>query len=112
MLDAVRHRGSDDAGIHIDGELGFGCCRLSIIDPEGGHQPISNERGTVTVICNGEIYNHVEERRRLESLGHCFASRSDVEVIVHLYEELGDRCVDRLWELVTQVLETSGMLTE
>lgn len=96
MLDAVRHRGPDDVGIHIDGELGLGCCRLSIIDPEGGHQPISNEAGTVTVVCNGEIYNHVEERRRLESLGHRFASHSDVEVIVHLYEEQGDRCVDRL----------------
>jgi asparagine synthase (glutamine-hydrolysing) len=96
MGDAQRHRGPDDAGIHVDGELMFGMQRLAIIDVAGGHQPITNEDNTVTAICNGEIYNFRELRRSLKSMGHQFRTRSDSEVIVHLYEEYGVDFVARL----------------
>src|SRR5688572_31887128 len=85
MVGALRHRGPDDEGFHVSSRAGIGMTRLSIIDVGGGHQPISNEDGSVTVVCNGEIYNHEELRRELISRGHVFRTRSDVEVIVHLY---------------------------
>ena len=96
LIRPLRHRGPDDEGFHLSGPLGLAHARLSIIDVNGGHQPIFNEDRTVAVVCNGEIYNHRELRRELEARGHRFATRSDTEVIVHLYEELGAGCVERL----------------
>jgi asparagine synthase (glutamine-hydrolysing) len=96
MIAPLRHRGPDDQGYHLAGPLGLGHARLSIIDVAGGHQPIFNEDRSAAVVCNGEIYNHRELRRELEGRGHRFATRSDTEVIVHLWEELGSGCVARL----------------
>ncbi len=90
MGDAIVHRGPDDAGAFTEGCVQFGMRRLSIIDVSGGHQPIANEDGTVVVVCNGEIYNFRELRRDLEQAGHRFATHSDSEVVVHLYEQHGD----------------------
>lgn len=96
MADAQAHRGPDDATVHLEPELGFGFRRLSIIDLEGGRQPIANEDGSVRVILNGEIYNYRELRDRLEKRGHRFTTRTDTEVLVHLYEERGTDLVDEL----------------
>jgi len=96
MVAPLRHRGPDDVGVSVSGPLGLGHARLSILDLSGGHQPIWNEDRTVAVVCNGEIYNHRELRRGLEARGHRFATRSDTEVIVHLWEELGPGCVQQL----------------
>ena len=96
MRDAMTHRGPDDAGIYRDANVVLGARRLSIIDLEGGHQPISNVVGTVWVVLNGEIYNFRELRQELESKGHRFRSRCDTEVVVHLYEEEGAQCLKRL----------------
>ncbi|MCC6526351.1 MAG: asparagine synthase (glutamine-hydrolyzing) [Polyangiaceae bacterium] len=96
MCAAMRHRGPDDEGIHVDGEVGLGMRRLSIIDLAGGHQPICNEDGRVWAVLNGEIYNYRELRADLERRGHRFATASDTETIVHLYEDEGRRCVERL----------------
>ncbi|HZF26778.1 MAG TPA: asparagine synthase (glutamine-hydrolyzing) [Steroidobacteraceae bacterium] len=92
----TRHRGPDDDGRLCDGPLAMGMRRLSIIDVAGGHQPLANEDETVWVVCNGEIYNFRETRRRLEGQGHRFRSGSDAEVIVHLYEEHGEDLVRHL----------------
>ena len=96
MTDAIEHRGPDDEGFWCGPGVGLGMRRLSIIDLAAGHQPIANEDGTVWVVCNGEIYNFRELRRELEAKGHVFSCGSDIEVIVHLYEELGPRCLERL----------------
>lgn len=96
MCDVMVHRGPDDEGFHVDGPLSMGMRRLSIIDLAGGHQPISNEDGSVTVVLNGEIYNFQELRTELEARGHAFKTHSDTEVIVHLYEEHGLGCASRL----------------
>jgi asparagine synthase (glutamine-hydrolysing) len=96
MVAPLRHRGPDDVGVAVSGPLGLGHARLSILDLAGGHQPIWNEDRTAAVVCNGEIYNHRELRRELEARGHRFATRSDTEVIVHLWEDLGPACVERL----------------
>jgi asparagine synthase (glutamine-hydrolysing) len=96
MIAPLHHRGPDDQGVYLAGPLGLGHARLSIIDVCGGHQPIFNEDRSVAVVCNGEIYNHRELRRGLEERGHRFATRSDSEVIVHLWEELGAGCVEKL----------------
>lgn len=96
MTDTIVHRGPDDEGIYTDAGVGFGFRRLSIIDVSGGHQPISNEDGTIWVMFNGEIYNYPELRRELDSKGHRFVTRSDTETIVHLYEEHGEKCFQRL----------------
>lgn len=96
MCGAIQHRGPDDEGHYIGVRVGLGMRRLSIIDVVGGRQPISNETGDVHVVFNGEIYNHHPLRSRLEETGHCFASHSDTEVIVHLYEERGAAFVDAL----------------
>lgn len=96
MTAALRHRGPDGDGYLIRGNIGFGNRRLSIIDLPGGDQPIYNEDGTVGVVFNGEIYNYVELMASLIDRGHRFATKSDTEVIVHLYEEYGERCVDHL----------------
>jgi asparagine synthase (glutamine-hydrolysing) len=89
MTDVIRHRGPDDDGHHIEPGVALGMRRLSIIDLPGGSQPMSNEDGTVWTVFNGEIYNFAELHEWLEGRGHRFATRSDTEVIVHLYEELG-----------------------
>jgi asparagine synthase (glutamine-hydrolysing) len=96
MADSISHRGPDDEGFYVRGQIGLGFRRLSIIDLSGGHQPLSNEDGTVWIIFNGEIYNYVELRDWLLTKGHIFRTKSDTEVIVHLYEEMGPNCVDRL----------------
>ncbi len=96
MLESLRHRGPDDEGLHLGEGVALGQRRLSIIDLSGGRQPIANEDRTLWLVCNGEIYNYRELRAELERDGHRFATRSDCEVILHLYEAVGERCVDRL----------------
>jgi asparagine synthase (glutamine-hydrolysing) len=96
MAGAISHRGPDDEGFYINGHVGLGNRRLSIIDLPGGHQPISNEDGTIWVAFNGEIYNYRELRENLENKGHVIRTRSDTEVIVHLYEDMGERCLEKL----------------
>ena len=96
MNDRIVHRGPDDEGIYADVGVGIGMRRLSIIDLAGGQQPISNETNDVHVVCNGEIYNFDELRAELVSRGHQLKTRSDTEVIVHLYEELGEGCFTKL----------------
>ena len=96
MCDALAHRGPDEEGFHLDPPAGLGIRRLSIIDPEGGHQPVGNEDGSVWAVLNGEIYNYRSLRSELAARGHRFRTAGDTEVIVHLYEELGGRCVERL----------------
>ncbi len=96
MCDAIAHRGPDDWGTFIEGGVGLGMRRLSIIDLAGGHQPITNEDGSVVVVFNGEIYNHESLRRELIAKGHRFRTRTDTEVLVHLYEDEGERFLPRL----------------
>ncbi|MGE0105298.1 MAG: asparagine synthase (glutamine-hydrolyzing) [Blastocatellales bacterium] len=96
MARAIVHRGPDDEGFRIEGNVALGMRRLSIIDLETGHQPISNEDGSVHVVFNGEIYNFPELRENLLARGHDFKTHSDTEVLVHLYEEYGDSLVDHL----------------
>jgi asparagine synthase (glutamine-hydrolysing) len=96
MNQTILHRGPDDGGVYLGEGIGFGFRRLSIIDVAGGHQPISNEDGTLWVMLNGEIYNYPELRRELEAKGHRFSTHSDTETIVHLYEECGEQCFARL----------------
>jgi asparagine synthase (glutamine-hydrolysing) len=95
MTDAIRHRGPDADGHYLDGAIGLGHRRLSIIDLSTGDQPIGNEDGTVQVVFNGEIYNFAELRAELAGAGHHFRTGSDTEVIAHGYEAWGDRCVER-----------------
>jgi asparagine synthase (glutamine-hydrolysing) len=96
MLNSIRHRGPDDQGVYLSSQVGLGHARLSIIDLSSGHQPLSNEDGTVWIVFNGEIYNYRELRSFLLTKGHVFKTQSDTEVIVHLYEEFGPQCVERL----------------
>ena len=103
VLEALRpmarrtvHRGPDDEGAYGDGPLAFGMRRLSIIDVAGGHQPLDNEDGTLSLVANGEIYNYRALRRELTAQGHRFKTASDCETIVHLYEQYGDAFVERL----------------
>ena len=96
MMDTIRHRGPDDEGMYLAPQVGFGHVRLSIIDLSSGHQPLSNEDGTIWIVFNGEIYNFRELRAFLLGKGHIFKTQTDTEVIVHLYEELGPQCLDKL----------------
>ncbi|NND06798.1 MAG: asparagine synthase (glutamine-hydrolyzing) [Saprospiraceae bacterium] len=106
------HRGPDDDGTYISGHVGLGFRRLSIIDLSGGHQPLSNEDGTIWIVFNGEVYNFRTLRKELEQKGHIFKSNTDTETIIHLYEEMGTQCVSRLrgmfalaiWDEKKQVL--------
>ncbi|HSB67762.1 MAG TPA: asparagine synthase (glutamine-hydrolyzing) [Candidatus Methylomirabilis sp.] len=112
MLSVLAHRGPDDQGTWLGPGVGLGMRRLAIIDLAGGGQPMSNEDGSAWIVFNGEIYNHRSLRPDLEAKGHRFRSRSDTEVILHLYEEEGERCVDRLrgmfafalWDVSRQTL--------
>lgn len=121
MCDAIAHRGPDSDGYFVDQTVSMGMRRLSIIDVAGGRQPITNEDGSVMVVFNGEIYNHHELQHQLEALGHRFTTRSDTEVLVHLYEEYGVDMLNRLhgmfafsiWDISRQRLfmarDRSGM---
>ena len=107
MAGTISHRGPDDEGYFLDGPLGFGFRRLSIIDLSGGHQPMSDAEESVWVIFNGEIYNFHQLKRELEQHGHVFRTKSDTEVIIHGYKQWGDEVLNRLngmfglaiWEL-------------
>lgn len=96
MTDALVHRGPDDSGFFDDADISLGQRRLSIIDLVTGQQPISNETEDVVLICNGEIYNSPQLRKDLLQKGHRFKTSTDVETIIHLYEEYGDECVQYL----------------
>ena len=96
MAAAMVHRGPDEDGFYVDAQAALGFRRLSIIDIAGGQQPLTNEDATLRLVFNGEIYNHQELREALEAGGHRFRTHSDGEVILHLYEECGTACVERL----------------
>jgi len=96
MCRAITHRGPDDEGFYTDGAVGIGMRRLSIVDVAGGHQPISNEDGTLWIVFNGEIYNHLALREQLIARGHRYSTHSDTETIIHLFEEYGADCVQHL----------------
>jgi asparagine synthase (glutamine-hydrolysing) len=96
MCRVMTHRGPDDEGLYTDGSLGIGMRRLSIVDLTTGHQPISNEDGTLWIVFNGEIYNHLALREQLIARGHSYSTHSDTETIVHLFEEYGADCVQHL----------------
>jgi asparagine synthase (glutamine-hydrolysing) len=104
MNETIVHRGPDDEGIFVGPGIGLGFRRLSIIDVSGGHQPISNEDGSIWVMLNGEIYNYPELRKELLQRGHTLATRSDTETIVHLYEEYGEDCFAKLHGMFAIVL--------
>src|SRR6266702_5161359 len=112
MCEAIRHRGPDDEGAYVDGPVGLGMRRLSIIDLAGGRQPIFNEDRSKVIVFNGEIYNYRDLRRELLRRGHTFTSQGDTETILHLYEEHGPRCVELLrgmfafaiWDATAQTL--------
>ena len=93
---SIRHRGPDGYGFYAGAHAGFAHVRLSIVDVEGGAQPMTNEDGQIVITYNGEVYNHPELRRELEALGHAFRTRSDTEVLVHAYEEWGSDMLNRL----------------
>src|SRR5229473_1175280 len=96
MCDVMAHRGPDDEGIYTDGPAGIGMRRLSIVDLATGHQPISNEDGSLWIVFNGEIYNHLSLREQLIARGHSYRTHSDTETIIHLFEEYGRDCVQHL----------------
>jgi asparagine synthase (glutamine-hydrolysing) len=96
MAQAMTHRGPDDEGFYVTDGVGLGSRRLSIIDLAGGRQPIANEDQTLWIVFNGEIYNYRELRCYLERRGHQFRTATDTEVILHLYEEFGVECIQRL----------------
>jgi asparagine synthase (glutamine-hydrolysing) len=96
MADTIAHRGPDDAGFYCDAYVALGHRRLSIIDVAAGHQPMSNETGTLQIVYNGEIFNHAALRTQLERAGHHYRTRCDTETIVHAYEEFGSACVGLL----------------
>lgn len=112
MIGMIRHRGPDQFGIYLDCRAALGSARLSIIDLSCGQQPIQNEDGSLWIVFNGEIFNYVELREELESRGHRFRTHTDTEVILHLYEELGPKCLERfngqfaiaIWDVRKQVL--------
>ncbi len=96
MCSAMRHRGPDDSGLFCDERAVIGSRRLSIVDVSGGRQPLHNEDGTIHVVCNGEIYNYPDLRKRLLAGGHTLETQSDSEAIIHLYEEMGVECLQEL----------------
>jgi asparagine synthase (glutamine-hydrolysing) len=96
MRDVITHRGPDDAGLYVDGNVGLGHRRLSIVDVAAGHQPMTNEDETLYITYNGEIYNHADFREELEARGHVYRTHCDTETILHLYEEKGAGAVELL----------------
>ena len=96
MADAISHRGPDSSGYFLGENAGLGFRRLSIIDLHTGNQPIFNEDQSLVLVCNGEIYNYPELREKLLARGHAFRSRTDVEVLVHLYEDHGTEFLSQL----------------
>jgi asparagine synthase (glutamine-hydrolysing) len=96
MRDVITHRGPDDKGLFIDGRVGLGHRRLSIVDVAAGHQPMTNEDGSLRITFNGEIYNHADFRESLEARGHVYSTHCDTETILHLYEDYGEGCVNHL----------------
>src|SRR4029079_13315420 len=96
MCDVIKHRGPDDFGFMRETGVALGMRRLSIIDLAGGHQPISGGDGSGTIVFNGEIYNFLEIKPKLEARGHKFKTNSDTEAIVHAYEEYGPECLKEL----------------
>ena len=96
MRDEIVHRGPDDAGLVVDGPVGLAHRRLSIVDLDHGQQPIASDDGNLHLVFNGEIYNHAEYRVKLAAAGHTFRTQSDTEIILHLYDEYGDDCVDHM----------------
>jgi len=96
MRDVITHRGPDDSGLYVKEGVGLGHRRLSIVDVAGGHQPMTNEDGTLHIVYNGEIYNHADFRESLEARGHVYQTHCDTETILHLYEEHGAKCVESL----------------
>ena len=106
MCDAMVHRGPNDAGYYTAERVALGMRRLSIIDLATGHQPVHNEDESVWVVFNGEIYNFQSLRESLEQQGHKFYTGTDTEVIVHLYEQYGERCVEKMctWSSPTRMM--------
>jgi asparagine synthase (glutamine-hydrolysing) len=96
MRDVLTHRGPDDCGLFLDGRVGLGHRRLAIVDVAAGHQPMTNEDGSLQIVYNGEVYNHADHRPGLEARGHVYRTHCDTETILHLYEEKGTRCVEDL----------------
>ena len=96
MADSIIHRGPDGSGYFTEDNIGLGFRRLSIIDLEGGHQPMRNEDGSIVLVCNGEIYNYRDLRGTLKQKGHVFRTDCDVEVLLHLYEEYGADFLNQL----------------
>lgn len=96
MCSAIRHRGPDDDGFYVNGSVGLAMRRLSIIDLKSGHQPIHNQDRSSWIVFNGEIYNYLELREKLEKLGHTFYTNSDTEAIVHAYDQFGTDCPKHL----------------
>ena len=96
MCQTMVHRGPDDEGFYLDKNVGLCMRRLQVIDLEGGHQPMANEDQSLWVVFNGEIYNYQELRRELEARGHHLRTASDTEVILHLFEDEGIDCLQRL----------------
>src|SRR5881628_1703527 len=96
MCEVIQHRGPDDQGVFVQGSVGLGMRRLSIIDLSGGQQPIFNEDGSKVIVFNGEIYNYRDLRQRLLARGHVLRTHSDTETVLHLYEDLGPDCAREL----------------
>ncbi len=101
MVDVIAHRGPDEDGFYVDPFIAFGMRRLSIIDLSGGKQPIENEEGNLSIIFNGEIYNYQELYEELKAKGHTFKTKSDTEVLIHLYEEEKEKMLIRLRGMFT-----------
>ena len=112
MLGLIRHRGPDAFGMYLHDKVGLGSARLRILDLAGGDQPIHNETGTVWIVYNGEVFNYPDLRVELEQKGHRFYTKTDTEVLVHLYEEMGPELLNKLngqfafalWDSRDQVL--------
>ena len=96
MMDAIKHRGPDSQGVHVEGHVGLGVRRLSIIDLKTGDQPIHNEDSSVWIVFNGEIYNYKQLRKKAIEAGHRFYTLTDTEVVVHLYETYGEDSIRML----------------
>jgi asparagine synthase (glutamine-hydrolysing) len=110
MLKAIKHRGPDGEGFFFSRGISLGVCRLNIVDSKNGNQPIFNETQTVCIIFNGEIYNHLNLRKVLLEKGHHFSSEADSEVVLHLFEEYGESCVDYLEGMFAFAIWDGGRL--